>query len=236
MDVAEVAGGALGAALEAAAGDDAATDPGRHLDEDQVVDVGQVGLPLAEGHDVDVVVDEHGDGEVLLEEAGDVVPVPAGHDRRVDRTAGGVLDGTGQADADRGQVVGASRAAAQQRPDRRDHPAEDDLGALDDVDLRGDLGEQRAGEVAEHGPGVRGADVDAHHDPRGRVEGEERGWPAAGGLAPAEGGDEAQPHQRVDARGHRRAGQSGGLGELGTGPRTAVPQQLEDVTGAHGGQ
>ena len=75
-------------------------------------------LPLAEGHDVDVVVDQHRHVVVALDVAGHVVPVPAGHDRRVDRTAGGVLDGAGQADADRGQLgdVASVRCAAATRP------------------------------------------------------------------------------------------------------------------------
>ena len=33
--------------------------PVRDLDEHQVVDVGEVGVPLAQRHDVDVVVDQH---------------------------------------------------------------------------------------------------------------------------------------------------------------------------------
>ena len=66
-----------------------AADAGGDLDEDQVVHVGQVGVLLAEGHDVDVVVDQHRHvGEVLAEPVGDREPVPPGHDRRVDRLAG----------------------------------------------------------------------------------------------------------------------------------------------------
>ena len=43
----------------ARAGDDAAADAGADLDEHQVLGVAPVGPVLAEGHDVDVVVDEH---------------------------------------------------------------------------------------------------------------------------------------------------------------------------------
>ena len=59
-DVADVAGGALGAAVDGAAGDDAAADAGADLDVEQVLDLAPVGPVLAEGHDVHVVVDEHG--------------------------------------------------------------------------------------------------------------------------------------------------------------------------------
>ena len=63
VDVADVAGGALGAALQESARDDAGADAGRHLHEDQVVDVGPGVLALAERHDVHVVVDQHGSVE-----------------------------------------------------------------------------------------------------------------------------------------------------------------------------
>ena len=58
LDVAEVAGGALGAATQRAVADDAAADAGGDLDEQQVVDVAEPDEVLAEGHDVDVVVDD----------------------------------------------------------------------------------------------------------------------------------------------------------------------------------
>ena len=141
--------------------------PVRDLDEDQVVDVGQVGVPLAQGHDVDVVVDEHRDVEVALHVAGHVVAVPAGHDRRVDRAAGRVLDGPGQADADRGQRRrrrGAARRSSAR--DRRADPAEHGLGA--GRRCRGPArrsASTRPGEVGERGAGVRGADVDARRRP-----------------------------------------------------------------------
>ena len=113
--VPEVAGRALGAALQLAAGDDAGADAGGDLDQHEVVDVGEMGTPLAQRHDVDVVVDEDRDGVVALDVAGDVVPVPAGHDRRVDRAAGGVLDRAGQADADGGELGDLATVLAQQR-------------------------------------------------------------------------------------------------------------------------
>ena len=76
-DVPEVAGGALGAALQDAAGHDAGADAGGDLDQDEVVDVAQVGAALAERHDVDVVVDEDRHGVDRAEVAGHVVAVPA---------------------------------------------------------------------------------------------------------------------------------------------------------------
>ncbi len=88
VHVADVAGRALRAALQDAAGDDAGPDARRDLHEDEVVDLGPGELALAERHDVDVVVDEHGRLEGVAEPARHVEPVPAGHDRRVDRASG----------------------------------------------------------------------------------------------------------------------------------------------------
>src|SRR5690625_1766857 len=95
LDVSEVAGGALRAAAQRAVGDDAGTDPGRDLDEDEIVDVGPGDELLAEGHDVDVVVDDRDPAECGLEVSDDVEAVPAGHDRWVGRAPGRVLDRAG---------------------------------------------------------------------------------------------------------------------------------------------
>ena len=59
VHVPDVAGRALGAALQEAAGDDPGADAGRHLDEDQVVGIRPGEFAFAERHHVDVVVDEH---------------------------------------------------------------------------------------------------------------------------------------------------------------------------------
>ena len=58
LDVADVAGAALRAAMEPAVGDDPGPDAGPDLDDDHVVVAGRDPRPpLAEGQDVDVVVD-----------------------------------------------------------------------------------------------------------------------------------------------------------------------------------
>jgi hypothetical protein len=48
--------------MELAAGDDAAADAGAHLDGEDVWHAGQPGAVLAERHQVDVLVGEHGRG------------------------------------------------------------------------------------------------------------------------------------------------------------------------------
>ena len=58
LDVADVAGAALRAAVEPAVRDDAGADAGPDLDDDDVVVAGRdARSPLPEGQDVDVVVD-----------------------------------------------------------------------------------------------------------------------------------------------------------------------------------
>ena len=58
LDVADVAGTALRAAMEPAVGDDPGADAGPDLDDDDVVVAdGDAGAPLPERQDVDVVVD-----------------------------------------------------------------------------------------------------------------------------------------------------------------------------------
>ena len=142
-DVADVAGDALRAALQQAARDDAGADAGRDLHEHEVLDVRPGERAFAERHDVHVVVDEHRHLEVLLHPAGHVEAVPAGHDRRVHRAPGVVLDRAGHADADRRELVAVAAELLDEGEGGVDHPAEHGLGALRDVDALGALGEHR---------------------------------------------------------------------------------------------
>ena len=233
-DVTEVAGHTGGPALETAAGDDAGADAGGDLDQHQVVDVGQVHLLLAESHDVDVVVDQHGYGVLALETPRHVVLVPARHDRRADRAAGRVLDRAGQADADRGQVLERTALRLQQRAHGRGHPAQHHLGTLGHVEALAHLAEDLAGEVGQGGAHVGGADVDADHDLGRRVEREQRGRASAGRARAPERRHQLEAHQYVDPGGDGGPRQAGGVRELGARPRSAVAQQLEDVARVHG--
>ena len=170
--MADVAGDALGAALQQPAGDDAGTDAGGHLDEHEVLAVRPGEGALAEGHDVDVVVDEDRHLEVLLHPAGHVEAIPAGHDRRVHRAPGRVLDGAGNADADRDEVVVRAPQLVEQVSGRGHHPAEHGLGAARDVDGLVHLAEHGAGQVGYGERGVRCAEVGGQYDAGRGVEGE----------------------------------------------------------------
>src|SRR4051812_10105825 len=132
-DVADVAGGALGAAVDVAVGDDAAADAGADLDEEQVLDVAPVRPVLAEGHDIDVVVDEYGRVVVGGEPAWDRVAVPAGHDRRRHRLPARERDRPRNADADAAHVARAAADVLEKIQEALMDPREHRLGPLCDV-------------------------------------------------------------------------------------------------------
>ena len=185
---------------------------------------------LAEGHDVDVVVDEHrgvvASGQVI----GHGVVVPAGHDRRVLCPAGQELDGAGQADADGPHLVGIASSLGEKLVEAiRDH-VEHSRRPLDDVDVSGRGGQNGAGEVGDGDPGVRGAGVRGEHHTTLVVEGERAGRPAAGGGVALFFGDQEQGQQGVHSLGHGRTGQTGQLHEFGAGARPTIADQLEDIT------
>ena len=122
LDVADVAGTALGAAVEVAVRDDAGPDAGADLDDHHVVVAGRhAGAPLAERQQVDVVV--HPDRRAVPrgEPFPDRVAVPAGHDRRRDRAARSELDRTGNPDADAPQPTGEVLRGGQKQREQRVH-------------------------------------------------------------------------------------------------------------------
>src|SRR3954462_2320745 len=81
-DVADVAGGAVRAAVHLALQHDAAPDARADLDEEEVVDAPRgAGVLLAERHDVDVVVDHDRCTDGSGQGVPDGEPVPARHDR-----------------------------------------------------------------------------------------------------------------------------------------------------------
>src|SRR5690348_10502824 len=96
-----IPGTARGATVDAAVDLHSTADAAADLDEDQVVHgPGDAAVLLAQGHDVDVVVD--GDGEAVLvgEHVADRMAVPSRHDRRGDGNALTETHRAGQADPD----------------------------------------------------------------------------------------------------------------------------------------
>ena len=86
LDVADVAGATLRAAVDPPVRDDAGADAGADLDDhDVVVADGDAGPPLAKGEEVHVVVDPDRRAVSIGEPLAHGVAVPARHDRRRDR-------------------------------------------------------------------------------------------------------------------------------------------------------
>ena len=97
----DVSGAALHPALDRAVRDDARADTGADLDEDEIIDsAGTSFRSLAEGHDVDVVVDLNRHTEAIGKPLAHGVGVPAGHDRGSDWSPGLELDGTWETHTD----------------------------------------------------------------------------------------------------------------------------------------
>ena len=236
VDVPDVAGRAVGAAVHVPAGDDARADAGADLHEQQERLVAPVHPVLADRHDVHVVVDQRRHAEVLRQPLAHRVVVPARHDRRVHGPAGDVLDRPGQADADAAERAEVAAGLAQQLLDRRLEPGEQRVGAFGDRDVVRLLGEDLAAQVGDRDAGVGGADVGADHDAGLAVEGERGRRSAAGRRAVGPGHQPLVGEQHVDALGDGRAGQPGGGGEVAAGDGVAVPHQVEDRAGRAAGR
>ena len=184
-DVADVARGALGATVDATAGDDAAADAGADLHVQQVLDLAPVRPVLAERHDVHVVVDEDGRVVVAGEPARDREAVPAGHDRRRDGLAAREGDRAGDTDTDAAHVRGAAVDLGEQPAERLVDLLEHDLRAFGDIQVERRLRQGRTGEIGHHETRVGRAQIADQHDARALVEGQHRGRPPAGGSAAA---------------------------------------------------
>src|SRR5215208_610598 len=230
-DVADVPGGSLRTAVDQAPGHDPAADARTDLDEQQVVRVAPMRPVLAQRHDVHVVVDEHGGVVAGREPARQGEAVPTRHDRRVDGLAGGERDRARHADADAADVRCGAVHLAQQLLEALAHEVEHRLRPGGDVHVERELGERRAGQIADRDARVGGAQVGGEHDARELVEGEDGRWPPARRAAAARLVDELVRQQRIDALGHRGAGQAGPPREVRTGDRLAVADEPQDAAG-----
>ncbi len=195
LDVAHIPGAALRPAVDAAIRDDPRADAGADLHHhDVLVAHRHAGAPLAERQHIDVVVDPGRHTVAGLEALADRVVVPAGHDRRRDRTAGPVLDRPGHPDPDPEQAAGQivrrigqlaeqlldpGQAALRPGPDVGGLVAVPEHAAVEIGD--GDVDARRAEVGDEEVPGV-GAERDATRGTAARAR--------TLGL-----GDEAQRHQ-----------------------------------------
>ena len=98
--VADVAGGAVRAAVDPALGEQPSADSRADLAVDQVEVLVVATRAFVQREEVHVVVDPDRRVVALFEPAADVEPVPPRHDGRRDRSAGLEVDGPGDADGD----------------------------------------------------------------------------------------------------------------------------------------
>ncbi len=234
LDVAEVAGGALGAATQRAVADDPAADARGDLDEHQVVDVAEADEVLAERHDVDVVVDDDDARRALgRTKPGTSKPSQPG-------MIGGFVGRPVACSTGPGSPMPTPARSPTRRPARRDAARRPwsttqrstASGPRATSRSTSSLDEHRRGQVGDGEADVRGADVGGEHDARRRVERELRRRPPARRRRLAGRADERAGQQGVDALGDGGAAEAGRGGELAARARHAVAQVLQQRAGA----
>ena len=156
------------------------------------------------------------------------IGVPAGHDRRTDRDPVLVVDGAGHADhhGPRRGCVGAAGHLLAQRLQVRLDGGEHRLRTVGDVDVDVHVRPHRLAEVDDGEVRAVRAEVGDEHVPAPRGERQPVRRPAApGGRPGADDPQHAAAEQRVDAVAHGRAGEPGGLDEVGLADRGAGGDQ-----------
>jgi hypothetical protein len=179
-------------------------------------------VPLADGHDVDVVVHRHRTVVLAGEQIADRVAVPARHDRRRNRHPVAEADRPRHPDAQPVQPrVGALRLELGQ--DLVD-PVQDGLRSAADVGRLRVGGDRLELAVGDLDVDRRGAEVD-RRETDVRVQLDERGPATAAGcgrprLAGQPGGD-----QSLELGEHAGAGKVEPIAQLGAGGRALVAEK-----------
>ncbi len=176
-----------------------------------------------------------GTSNAALDVRRDVVPVPAGHDRRVDRPPRGVLDGAGQADADRGEV--GDRPRCRCRAARRS-PARPSRGRPSGRSRRrGRRGPRRGRRRTRSARAARACVAPMSTPTTTRALGlkaiSDGGRPPVETPSPIGITRPSRMSTSTRAVMVDRARPVGG-GQLGAGARPPVPEEVEDVAGPHG--
>ena len=228
VDVADVAGRAVGAAVHVTAGDDARADAGAHLHEEQELHVPPRRPVLAHRHDVHVVVDQRGRAEAHGQPLADGIAVPSGHDRRADGTAGGELDRAGQPHPDPAHAGEVAAGLGHEVDEGVLEPVEDGVGPVGDGDVPPGLAEHLAGEVGHRDARVGGAEIAAQHHAGVAVERQAGRRPPTGGAAVAARDQQLAGQQGVDPLRHGRPGLAGERGELGSRVGLTAAHEVED--------
>ena len=203
------------ASIDAAADDDAAADASTDLDEQEVVDLAaQPGVPLAERHDVHVVVHEDRRAEVLRQHRPDRELVPARHDRRRDRYA--VPEAHRSWHPDAGPVDLGGDPFRPELVDQLEGDRQDDVRALPDVRRLARVSDDLQLGVGDGDVDRGGADVDADEPQLAAQPDDRRAPAAAGGRQPAVL-DQPEVREPVQLDGELGPAELHGVPELGPG-------------------
>ena len=225
----DVAGRALGAAVEASVRDDPGADTSPDLDHDHVVVAGgDAGAPLPEREDVDVVVNPDGRPVTRRESLADRVVVPAGHDRGEDGPTGPELHGTGDADADPPQPSGQLQSGPAQLSEQLFDPCERDLRAGRDVGRLVHVGEDPPIQRGDGHVDAGRAEVGHQHVAGVPAEGELSRRPSARARAMLALDDEAAVEEFPDSLRDDPTRQARPRDQLPSRPGPAQADRVED--------
>ncbi len=119
--------------------------------------------------------------QFLLDEPGHVEPVPAGHDRRIGRTPGGVLHRAGETNADPGEIGDVAAGLVEELAAVVEHPPQHGLGSERDVEVDVLVRQHGRRQVGHGEPDVGRADVGGEDHASGGVERELGRWTASRG-------------------------------------------------------
>lgn len=238
-DVADVARPAVDAPVDLAPDDDTGADPRGRLDQDEGAAVRVTGPLLRQGHQIGVVVDEHGQGsggrhraDVLGPGLAESFPygeaVPAGHDRRLHDPRRLPVHRARHRETDAADPLGPRPGLGEQRAEPAGQLVQGAVGAVGDDEGAGVFGEDGAGEVERGDAGVPGLQVgDEHHGVRG-VELQPGGRASAGGGA-ADVAQPARSEELVEPVSHRGAGEPRRLLELAARGGLAAANELQQM-------
>ncbi len=230
--VADLAGRADVALDQPSVGDDAEPEAGRGLHDQGVPQHGAAGQQLGLGEHVGVVGHHQGGVGQRREERAELDAVPAGDDGGVDARAADLVDGAGEAEADREQRgLPARELAGGALHDPRHQLGGSGAGGVVD----GVGGQLLAAQVEDADLAAGPADRDRQHHAGVRVDGEGGRGAAAGRGQLLAGQQQAAGDQRGDPGGDRGAGEAGQPAEVGAGGRPAAADEVEDHAGGRSG-
>src|SRR5829696_2692703 len=228
LNVPDVSGAPLESAMKPPVRDETRTDSRADLEvHDVLLTPRDTGTPLAQGHDVDIVVDPDRRSEAGLQAPPDGVVVPARHDRRRGRPADAELDRPGQPDA---HTVRRLPLVPGDLVHERLDAGKDPFRAGGDVGHLGTVGEDAAVQVGERDVDGGRAEIRHEDTPRASIEAELTGSPPPRARAETVLDQEPELDQITGPFPDDGASEARSHCDLVPRPAAADPDCLEDPT------